>query len=88
MATTGFRINDASNSDLSTIFNPRGTSTPASNTGFIASDGRDLSQWFQTYSSGSSQAVTTNYRISNGNDLNSVFQAFPYTATGTFTTSS
>jgi len=89
MATTGFRINDASNSDLSTIFNPRGSATPATNTGFIAIDGSDISLWFQPYSN--LQAVTTNYKISNGTDLNSVFQKLNiinYTATGTFTTTS
>ena len=62
MSTTGFRINDANNSDLSSIFNPKGTSTAAANTGFIARDGKDLSQWFQPYSS--LKAVTTNYKIS------------------------
>jgi hypothetical protein len=90
MSNTGFIVtNNGTDYDLSVLFQPRGSTQPASNTGFIASDGNNLSNWFEAYTSGN-KAITTNYRLSDGTtDLNSYFRkkvTSSYIATGTFTT--
>lgn len=43
-----------------------------STTGFKLSDGRDISELFDTYTTGT-QAALTGYKVSSGADLNSVF---------------
>jgi hypothetical protein len=90
MANTGFIVtNNGTISDLSILFQPRGLTTKQPNTGFIASDGNDLSNWFQEYTSGD-KAITTNYKLSDGiTDLNLYFKKIStstYEANGTYTT--
>jgi hypothetical protein len=74
MATTGYR--DASNNDLSTIFDIYVSGTQANLTGYLDLSGNDLSTRFVPYVSGT-QATATGYKLANGNDISNVFAPKP-----------
>jgi hypothetical protein len=92
MSTTGFTVNTVDlNGDLSTIFKPKTTAGGLA-TNFIASDARDLSEWFEMSTiPGDQIAYDTNYICDAYGDLKNAFVSINYnpaifTSTGSHTT--
>uniref|UniRef100_A0A6C0JYJ9 Glycine-rich domain-containing protein n=1 Tax=viral metagenome TaxID=1070528 RepID=A0A6C0JYJ9_9ZZZZ len=87
MSNTGFTV--TVHGDLSKIFKAR-TSAAGLATHFIASDSRDLNDWFELSTSGSDQITyDTTYICGAYGDLKNAFMDInynptPYTATGTY----
>jgi len=75
---TGYLVNTGTSTnpvytDLSDIFQPLGTGTPAAATGFTDANGNDLNTIFAPFILGCISAPKTNMKIANGQDLNQVF---------------
>jgi hypothetical protein len=89
MSNTGFTV--TGHGDLSTIFKAR-TSAAGLDTNFIASDGRDLNDWFEISTiPGDQIAYDTNYICDAYGDLKNAFMDInynpdPFTATGAYST--
>lgn len=86
---TGYTVGSQ---DLSGIFQPIGSLTPALSTNYKISNGNDLNLVFAPLSSGSQIGFNTGFKVNNGNyintDLRLIFAAYNpnvITPTGTFT---
>ena len=87
---TFYTVGSQGGIDLSGIFQPIGSLTPAPDTGYKIQGGNDLSDIFAPLSSGTPIGYTTGFKVSNVNyqpntDLSDIFAAYnpiPYTTNG------